>query len=189
MHKGHSETGTGTDDDGSEATNEREAGDHAAAYAGRRYEDELRLGDFDNHEKEQRIFPSRVSGRTGDDFETHPLKTASHASMHPISAAAARDGQGGPFECHGNDEGCSPFAFLEEGDTQHKRKISEVLDSRSEGSYHHHGNPEVNYASRNMVCKCIIFDCCGQLARTRVQSSECILSPCKTSSEECASFM
>ena len=179
VHKGHSETGTGTDDDGSEATNEREAGDHAAPSGRRPYEDELKLGDCDSYGKEQRIFPSQMAGSAGGAYEGHPMKVFAHSSMHPNSATAARYGQSGPFECHVNDGGCSPFAFLEEGDTQHKRKISEVLDGHSEGSYqisaHHQGNPEANYTSRNVVISQLLANCSRQLATTHVGPSVCII--------------
>jgi hypothetical protein len=153
--KGHSETGTGTDDDGSEATNEREAGEHAAPSGRRPYEDELRLGDCDGYGKEQRGFPSHMSSGIGGGFEGHQTKTDRHGHAGASMQARTSEGAGIPFEYQAMDDGCSPFGFLDDGGAQHKRKLSDVHDGHPEGSYHpsahHPGTPGANYPSQNMV--------------------------------------
>ena len=151
-HKGQSETGTGTDDDGSETTNERSRPAERSPF-----EDALQMDDG----KAPREFHTQMEHRGGCSPDSSTSDSRTEARGHGGHNAFDRDrhcsgdeylrDMGSP-DTSGGDGG-----RREEPSHVHKRKISDMSDAQPEGlqSYqlgaHHEDCSESAYSARNLA--------------------------------------
>jgi hypothetical protein len=140
--KGQSETGTGTDDDGSETTNERE--DHSRPAEALQFEDELQMDDG----KAPHPYDPQMAHRDGCSPDSGKSDSLIEANGH---------GQTDERDRH-----CAGDEYLrEEPGHAHKRKICDLSDAQLEGlpSYqlggHHQGCSESSFPARSMVAPCV----------------------------------
>ena len=151
--KAQSEPGTGTDDEGSEANSEREHSEHAKA-SRRTLEDAQGHGDGCGKAHPHRNADPHISSSSRFDnskIESRPRSNHLNLQGRVMMQMDSRD-----------DEGCSPFSFLQEGDTLHKRKLSDVSEAQqheglsryqqqSRSAAQEGTNPEIAYPTRNVV--------------------------------------
>jgi len=144
-HAWQSETCTGTSDDGSSsAANERDSSDGNMPTVRRPFQNVLGLPY--GYGKAQR--PSHSSHRSQVDRGVKPWPRS--GSIQPLQAHGTY-----PFDGSRDTHEGTPFFFLEESDSAHKRKISKVSSAHQYESYqtgnHTEGNAEASHRSRNEV--------------------------------------